>query len=369
MKTRAKKQLNIFSLSFMDCICCGFGAVILLFVLNEGSTIGAMGEVYETSQEEEDAMNEKRAEIMINTLKAKMKRDLIKQEIAKTKKKLQAVDQEVATLYNGASEVMNRVPDLSQAATSVEGMSKQLHEAKQELEKKRSIPKAWNADLVGGIPADSKYVIFIIDTSGSMTAAEYRMLDTIKDKLRDVLAMYPEAEGFQILSSDGAYMLDKRMASNRRQAYNNQAWGSLLFGGQPSIPPVRGKSQFAGKWVTPNQKGRQLIFDTFIEYVQMGVPCQSSPRRGLEEAFSSYSSGGEEISIFVFGDDWGDDIDQMVKLIDGYNTKGNFRIHGVGFPSILTRSNKLDSNGSFQFANALRWLSEENGGAFIGTSR
>ena len=28
-----RRKVNLFSLSFLDCICCGLGAVILLFVL------------------------------------------------------------------------------------------------------------------------------------------------------------------------------------------------------------------------------------------------------------------------------------------------------------------------------------------------
>ena len=28
-----RRPLNVFSLSFLDCICCGLGAVILLFVI------------------------------------------------------------------------------------------------------------------------------------------------------------------------------------------------------------------------------------------------------------------------------------------------------------------------------------------------
>ena len=28
-----RRPLNVFSLSFIDCICCGLGAVILLFVI------------------------------------------------------------------------------------------------------------------------------------------------------------------------------------------------------------------------------------------------------------------------------------------------------------------------------------------------
>jgi len=34
MKTR-RHDIEIFSLSFLDCICCGFGAIILLFVLSK----------------------------------------------------------------------------------------------------------------------------------------------------------------------------------------------------------------------------------------------------------------------------------------------------------------------------------------------
>jgi len=34
MKTR-RRDFEIFSLSFLDCICCGFGAIILLFVLSK----------------------------------------------------------------------------------------------------------------------------------------------------------------------------------------------------------------------------------------------------------------------------------------------------------------------------------------------
>ncbi|MGD8492994.1 MAG: hypothetical protein PVH44_05270, partial [Desulfobacterales bacterium] len=32
---KKRRDIQIFSLSFLDCICCGFGAVILLFVLSK----------------------------------------------------------------------------------------------------------------------------------------------------------------------------------------------------------------------------------------------------------------------------------------------------------------------------------------------
>ena len=33
---RRKRETEVSSLSFLDCICCGFGAVLLLFVLTVG---------------------------------------------------------------------------------------------------------------------------------------------------------------------------------------------------------------------------------------------------------------------------------------------------------------------------------------------
>ena len=35
MKRRQRRDTEVFSMSFLDCICCGFGAIILLLVLNE----------------------------------------------------------------------------------------------------------------------------------------------------------------------------------------------------------------------------------------------------------------------------------------------------------------------------------------------
>ena len=35
MRRRQRREAEVFSLSFLDCICCGFGAIILLLVLSE----------------------------------------------------------------------------------------------------------------------------------------------------------------------------------------------------------------------------------------------------------------------------------------------------------------------------------------------
>ena len=37
MRARTKRENADFGLSFLDCICCGFGAIVLLFVITMGS--------------------------------------------------------------------------------------------------------------------------------------------------------------------------------------------------------------------------------------------------------------------------------------------------------------------------------------------
>ena len=49
MKTR-RRDFEIFSLSFLDCICCGFGAIILLFVLSKFAEPNIIEEVREDLQ-------------------------------------------------------------------------------------------------------------------------------------------------------------------------------------------------------------------------------------------------------------------------------------------------------------------------------
>jgi hypothetical protein len=47
---KSRRDLEIFSLSFLDCICCGFGALILLFVLSKFGAPVIMEEIREDLQ-------------------------------------------------------------------------------------------------------------------------------------------------------------------------------------------------------------------------------------------------------------------------------------------------------------------------------
>ena len=56
---------------------------------------------------------------------------------------------------------------------------------------------------VGGIPVDSEYIIFLIDTSGSMQQFQW---DRVQAQLRETLEVYPTVKGIQIMNDEGEYM-------------------------------------------------------------------------------------------------------------------------------------------------------------------
>ncbi len=61
-------------------------------------------------------------------------------------------------------------------------------------------------NAIGGIPVDSEYIIFVIDTSGSMfnNPSWNKMLGVIEDTLN----VYPGVKGIQVMNDMGDYMFD-----------------------------------------------------------------------------------------------------------------------------------------------------------------
>ena len=67
MARKKKANFEIFSLSFLDCICCGFGAVILIFVLTTGQAVNVREYFLEHSSQSihvsEEELKMKKAEL------------------------------------------------------------------------------------------------------------------------------------------------------------------------------------------------------------------------------------------------------------------------------------------------------------------
>ena len=62
-------------------------------------------------------------------------------------------------------------------------------------------------NAIGGVPVDSEYIIFLIDTSGSMynTPGNWNTMLEVIDNTLDV---YPEVKGIQVMNDMGDYMFN-----------------------------------------------------------------------------------------------------------------------------------------------------------------
>jgi hypothetical protein len=174
MKTK-RRDIEIFSLSFLDVICCGFGAIILLFVLSKFAEPVIIEEVSEDLQAAivrlEEELHEIRGETAVLNRELKGK----KEQLSKEKKKL-------ARLQGDLSDIKGQFAASDQHAEVQNIIDGKLARAMQELteEMKRLLKKQPQKidRSVGGIPVDSEYIIFIIGHGYVHVFSVRRQMDT-----------------------------------------------------------------------------------------------------------------------------------------------------------------------------------------------
>ena len=324
---RRRRNSQAFSLSFLDCICCGFGAIILLLVLSK---------IYEPVVVEE-------AETNLEQLIALLQEELFQlrgesTELDRTLKKVQedaaATQLELAKAQGDLSKVRGQYEASRQNEDEAidEG---ELRSARQRLteEMKRLLPyyQRSDADAVAGIPVDSEYIIFVIDTSNSMINFNWGL---VQRKVREALEAYPTVKGIQVMNDDGQYMFP----------------------------------DYASRWIPDSPGRRQAIISRMRNWF---AQSDSNPVDGIQAAIETFWAPDKKISIYVFGDDFAGDmnIDQVVATIDRRNRVGadgsrRVRIHGVGFPRGFRGGGNIPRS-AIRFATLMRVLCDRNGGTFV----
>ncbi len=326
---RNRREIEGISLSFLDVISCGFGAIILLLVLTKvfepvviEDTISNLEGYLAALQEE---LFDLRGEAKDINRKMIRKEDQQSEEIVR----LLRLNAELSALKSKHEKTL----DKTKVSTLVEG---KLAAAKQSLTDEMAklladYRRTADEDKIGGIPVDSEYVIFIIDTSGSMYNYAWPL---VLQKVAETLAVYPRLKGIQVMNDMGNYMF----------------------------------TQYAGAWIPDTDARRRAIIDRLRSW---NVFSNSSPVEGITKAISTYYKPGRKISLYVFGDEFsGRSIQRVVDVIDRINrtdSKGNrlVRIHGVGFPVQFANPPRYQETG-IKFSILMRTLCEKNGGTFVG---
>jgi len=320
-----RRGIEEFSISFLDVICCGFGAVILLLMLTrplepillENSEV----DLSERIEAREQALFEIRGEI----------RELLASDNASATDRLAAIEA-IKELERQLEDTLGKAMSLGEAEREIDEQTAELASAKQTLtdEMQRLLGLDFKRDsgLVGGIAVDSEYIIFVIDTSGSMQSAAWNQ---VVRKVDETLSIYPRVKGIQVMNDMGDYMFP----------------------------------QFRGTWLEDGAGVRNRIIQTLSGWAPFS---NSSPVEGIREAIDTYYDPSKNISIYVFGDDYtGDSVEEVVDAVDQINIademgRRRVRIHAVGFPVYLDQPNAR----IYRFAALMRELAYRNDGTFVG---
>jgi len=319
---RKRRDMETFNLSFLDVVCCGFGAVILLLVITK---------IYEpvTIQKSQEELQK-----LIVTLEQELnlirgESTVLNQTLTEVREQLSENDEQKNRLTGDLSELQGEFTASKALADEKTADMNGLLSAKQSMtEIMRRLLKDYRPEdetTVGGIPVDSEYIIFVIDTSGSMYQGPWNL---VIQKITETLAVYPKLKGIQVLNDEGEYMF----------------------------------SSYAGRWIPDSPSIRKNI----TSRLQYWSPySDSSPVEGITEAINTFYAGDKQISIYVFGDDFPrGSVEAVCRYVARINKADRFgnrlvRIHGIGFPTQIGTANGA------KFAHLMRKLSEQNGGTFV----
>lgn len=334
--SRRRRQIQVFSLSFLDCICCGFGAIILIFVLSidsrEKEKLQALIEVQRALAEKAAALTK------IEAAKIEVERNNTRITRLVTDARLR--NESLQALVDELEKGLQREKRGQEALlVDIDDLKQEIAARQKKAEHDLVLPEVDPAPV--GLPVGNNYIAFIIDTSGSMRDPNHGGLWPIVVRtIETVLDVYPNVEGIQLIDGDGRFILGRRGAGT-------QGW-------LPDTPDTRA----AIKRIL-----RRYDQDT----VSNPVPGIYNAMRFLHDPENPKMNMG----IFVFGDEFNssDSADVVIRRLDGLNPadeEGNRRvtINAVGFPTTIRYQFSMGNTG-LRFANLMRTVTYLHGGAFI----
>ena len=323
---KRRREFDVFSMSFLSAITCGFGAMILLFLLTRVSEPARLQE----------------AERDLTALIAQYEREL-NDIVGETER----VQREATTTARNVTLDRVRIEDLQAELERIRAQVLAVEDPTLETEQQRlaSAKQSLTAEMerlladyrppigsykVGGIPVDSEYIIFLIDTSGSMQQYQW---ERVQQQLRETLEVYPTVKGIQIMNDEGEYMF----------------------------------KSYRDEWIPDTPTRRQAILDTLKEWAPFS---NSNPREGILAAIDRFYDPNKKISLYVYSDDFQQgSINPVVREIDRRNRAGPngerlVRIHAVAFPAVYQMMGG-DLFTAANYATLMRIICQRNGGTFV----
>lgn len=330
---RRSREADSFSVSFLDVAACGFGAMVILLMITKS---GEPVTIELSNLNPEASITELQEQLF--TIRGET--TILNRDLNAKHEQLSAMKDRIARLRRDLDDVKGRYQTSNQLSDETTDEIGRLSIAQQtmteEMQRLLANSTAQVNNAIGGIPVDSEYIIFIIDTSGSMfgnTQAWSKMLETIDDTLN----VYPEVKGIQVMNDMGDYMFDS----------------------------------YRGQWIPDTPARRTQILATLRTWQPYS---NSSPVEGVTRAINTFYEPDKNISLYVIGDDFlpGGSIQEVLRTIDRINVEdanGNrlVRIHGIGFPTIFELPRRFHQS-VYRYSTLMREMAQRNGGTFVGLS-
>ena len=259
-----RREFEVFTLSFLDCICCGFGAIILLLVLTD------IGQPIVIERSEKD-LKRQILELQRQLFELRGETDVLNRELQGRMKVLTIEQQQRGGARGRSVEDPRRVQGEQGRGVGHEHRRDRARGRAPDADRRDAAPAQERAAsaidttlAVGGIPVDSEYIIFVIDTSGSMQADNW---ENAQNVMKEILDIYPKVKGLQILDDEGKPMF----ASTK------------------------------GQWLQDTPAQRAKILSTMVNWKPYS---NSSPVEGIGAAVQGWWAADKKISVYVIGDDF-----------------------------------------------------------------
>jgi hypothetical protein len=305
------RRFDIFNITFLDVIACGFGAVILLVLISNTADAPSFDET------------DIAAKLLRQTFQEEALVDDLTKQLSKEANALRSKIAQLKLLRDRTQVAANSLSAKDVVARKNRGDIEGLALVQSSLKRASLSKKTTNKrdDEVGGIPLGSDYVIFIVDTSGSMKEIWHR----VTTEIENVIRIHPKIKGFQILNDNG-------------------------------VPII---SAYEGKWISDTPRRRQSVIELLRSW---NSASNSSPVEGLEVALRRYAKPNISLSIYIFGDEYsGSSYDPVITALVNLNINRRTRkklakVHAVGF---------ISSHSTGRFATLMREITRLNDGTFL----
>ena len=309
--SKQRKISELFSMSFLDIMACGFGALVLILLISE-------------FQESEVKQVENNADIFLEAQEEKAKKII----------KVESLDKLMSSNIEDLISTRQRLDVLKMELEKKSLISAKLNDLASDtdfqISKQRlnSLSAPMEQKEASGIKLDSRYLVFIIDTSGSMEPWV-----KIVQEIDNLIQTFPDLEGYMVMNDNG----------------------SIFHGGDP--------------WLNPTKTNRSASIG-ILRANRAKYGSLSNPIVGLKKVIRVWGDKYKDLGVFIMGDDILDQTSrietisqEVLKLNTDLSGKTKVRVNAVGF--LTSRANISQQQGNKNYLMLMRELTEQSGGAMV----